>query len=194
MSSATASLEKVEKAIGDLRLSTQQSGSANQGRNGGRRNGGRVNNEIKVPAEEFDFATANARFDKVNGVGRKPVADSDERTNPSDDEDASKASKEAEKKSEPAYDPKRSFFDSLSSANTNAPRGGGRGGGGRRGAGKSRREEEREKNVATFGEPGGVGLMGPGAYVGGYGGRRGGGRGRRAPGGTGRRVNVVADQ
>ena len=38
-------------------------------------------------------------------------------------------------------------------------------------------EEERERNVATFGEPGGIGLMGPGAYVGGYGRR--GGRGRR---------------
>jgi protein LSM14 len=38
--------------------------------------------------------------------------------------------------------------------------------------------------VATFGEPGGIGLMGPGAYVGGYGRRGGGGRGRRGgPGG-----------
>ena len=40
-----------------------------------------------------------------------------------------------------------------------------------------RYQEERERNVATFGEPGGIGLMGPGAYVGGYGRR--GGRGRR---------------
>lgn len=41
--------------------------------------------------------------------------------------------------------------------------------------------------MATFGEPGGVGLMGPNAYVGGYG-RRGGGRGGRRGGG---RRNVV---
>ena len=53
--------------------------------------------------------------------------------------------------------------------------------------GKSRREEEREKNVATFGEPGGVGLLGPNAYVGGYG-RRGGPRGGRR---GGARRNVV---
>ena len=53
---------------------------------------------------------------------------------------------------------------------------------GEKGVGEmKKREEERERNVATFGEPGGVGLMGPGAYVGGWGGygRRGGGRGRR---------------
>ena len=31
-------------------------------------------------------------------------------------------------------------------------------------------EEEIERNVATFGEIGGVGLMGPRAYVGGWGG------------------------
>jgi protein LSM14 len=36
------------------------------------------------------------------------------------------------------------------------------------GGGRNRREEERERNVATFGEPGGLGLMGPGAYVGGW--------------------------
>ena len=39
------------------------------------------------------------------------------------------------------------------------------------------------RNVATFGEPGGVVLMGPGACVGGWGvyGRCGGDRGRRNP-------------
>ena len=87
-----------------------------------------------------------------------------------------------------AYNPQKSFFDSLSSGTPPAPSGGGgrRGGrGGRGGAGaggRNRREEERERNVATFGEPGGVGLMGPGAYVGGWGGygrRGGGGRPRR---------------
>ena len=35
---------------------------------------------------------------------------------------------------------------------------------------RNRREEERERNVATFGEPGGVALLGPGGYVGGWGG------------------------
>lgn len=96
--------------------------------------------------------------------------------------------------SAPAYDRKLSFFDTLSSG-SNAPtlvdgagRGGGRGGR-RGGGGRNRREEERERNVATFGEPGGIGLMGPGAYVGGWGGygRRGGGRGRRGGSAVGAR-------
>jgi len=99
---------------------------------------------------------------------------------PSNDSNAS------EKKKEPAYNRQRSFFDSLSSSTSTPPSGpggvGGRGGrrGGAGGAGRNRREEERERNVATFGEPGGVGLMGPGAYVGGWGGYgRRGGRPRR---------------
>lgn len=101
------------------------------------------------------------------------------------------------------YNPSKSFFDNISSdANSKKPaprppgeRGagprsgsgepgaghGGRGRGRGGGYGRSRRDEEREKNVATFGEPGGVGLLGPGAYVGGYGGYR----GRRRRGGQG---------
>ena len=121
-------------------------------------------------------------------------------------------------KSNAVYNPSKSFFDNISSdANSKKPEprspgergrartGGGEGGGGHgRGRGRgahnrSKRDEEREKNVATFGEPGGVGLLGPGAYVGGYGGYRGrrrrggqggGGRGARG-GGVVTRVNVV---
>ncbi|THH11982.1 hypothetical protein EW145_g273 [Phellinidium pouzarii] len=167
VSNASASLEKVERALGDLRLSNAQART--------RRNGGRQHAEIKVPSTDFDFAGSNARFDKTAVGGRTSTQgdDSEANTNPSDEEvDAATASKNSkDKEGPPAYNPTRSFFDSLSSSAISAPGlgGGGRGGGGgRRGMGKSRREEEREKNVATFGEPGGVGLMGPGAYVGGY--------------------------
>ena len=58
------------------------------------------------------------------------------------------------------YNPGKSFFDSLSSSTQAQPpaqRGVGRGG---RGGARHRREEERERNVATFGEPGGVRLDG----------------------------------
>jgi len=95
-------------------------------------------------------------------------------------------------KEDKAYNPQKSFFDTLSSsAHPGPPNGatggrgiggerGGRHGGGGRGGGRNRREEERERNITTFGEPGGVGLMGPGAYVGGWGGYgRRGGRPRR---------------
>lgn len=118
---------------------------------------------------------------------------------------------------EKVYNPKASFFDNISSDLTGkkpvadksgtAPEaqddsGGGRGRGRGRGGpsyGRMRRDEERERNVETFGEPGGVGLMGPGSYVGGYGGyrgkrRRGGGpRGGGRGGATGNapRVAVV---
>lgn len=193
VSNAAVSLEKVERALGDLRLAQAQQSQPASSANGSRgpRRGGRQHNEIKVPMSDFDFQSSNARFDKTALTGgRKSAqsAESDEHTNPSEDEGdapsksgSSKAAKDKESGA-PAYNPKRSFFDSLSSsANGPTPSAGGRGRGGR-GMGKSRREEEREKNVATFGEPGGVGLMGPGAYVGGYG-RRGGGRGGRRGGG-----------
>ncbi|KZV75751.1 hypothetical protein PENSPDRAFT_35150 [Peniophora sp. CONT] len=134
------------------------------------RNGGsRAAPPVAVPAQDFDFQGSNAKFNK-EAVSPGPEQDDDV---------------------EPAYNPQRSFFDSLSSGaggggSSGAPvRGGGRGGRGR--GGRNRREEERERNVATFGEPGGVGLMGPGAYVGGWGGygrRGGGGRGRRGGGVT----------
>jgi len=113
-------------------------------------------------------------------------------------------------KKESVYNPSKSFFDNISSDLTakkparaaDASKAGtqddGAGGGeGTRGRGRGRggpsygrirRDEEREKNVETFGEPGGVGLLGPGSYVGGYGGyrgrrKRGGGANRGARGG-----------
>ena len=198
---AAASLEKVERALGDLRLSNAQaqnqtrSSTSNSNGTRGRRSGGRQGGhqnqtqhvEITVPTTDFDFESANARFDKAaltsaHGKTASPSLSDDEKTNPSDEENDGKKAQtpqsEADKEGDRAYNPKKSFFDSLSSSATSLPPTRGRGG---RGMGKSRREEEREKNVATFGEPGGVGLMGPGAYVGGYGGygRRGGRGGRR---------------
>lgn len=201
VSNAAASLEKVERALGDLRLATAQSQSqtptTSNGSRGGRKNGGgrQQHVEIKVPTTDFDFASANARFKKTPPAEEQKGDESDEHTNPSDDEgdQRSKASSKAQK--DPAYNPRVSFFDTLSSSASAAPPEikSERGGRGKRGMGKSRREEEREKNVATFGEPGGVGLLGPGAYVGGYGGygRRGGGRGGRR--GGGRRPAAGAD-
>ncbi|EIN07026.1 hypothetical protein PUNSTDRAFT_114533 [Punctularia strigosozonata HHB-11173 SS5] len=171
VSTATASLQTVERAIGDLR------GGEREGNNN-RRGGGRGGREIKagdlrVPVTDFDFESSNKRFDK-NAI-KSPGTDHPASPGLGADGEAPGEEEHAE---EPAYNPKKSFFDSLSASTGggSAPheRGRGRGRGGR-----TRREEERERNVATFGEPGGVGLMGPGAYVGGWGGygRRGGGRG-----------------
>ncbi|KAH6902381.1 Scd6-like Sm domain-containing protein [Coprinopsis sp. MPI-PUGE-AT-0042] len=235
---AATSLQNVERALGDLRVSDGSaitaaavvSGShhhpGERGGRGGRRGGrgGHRNDaptEIKVPTTDFDFETMNAKFDKAalaaSAAGKS--AGSNPNVNPSagplsaaaagvvqtpDAVAAEEGTSEGVKdKSPAAYNPQKSFFDTLSSnASTNAMEGGGRGGRGRRGGGgpggpgggghggaggRNRREEEREKNVATFGEPGGVGLMGPGAYVGGWGGygRRGGGGRGRGRGGRG---------
>lgn len=189
VSSATASLESVERALGDLRVNgggaSDPAVTAARGGHGGRR--GRHHDgkagDLRVPTTDFDFQSANARFDKSALTPKTPKT---EETTPNGEgeeaaeEEDKKAAKDRETPT--AYNPKSSFFDSLSSgsngpSNENRGRGGGRRGGG----GRNRREEERERNVATFGEPGGIGLMGPGAYVGGWGGygRRGGGRGRR---------------
>ncbi|KAI0093749.1 Scd6-like Sm domain-containing protein [Irpex rosettiformis] len=184
VNSATASLETVERAIGDLRVDGP-SGPPHGGR-GGRRGGRHADSrptELKVPATDFDFESSNARFDKSSlGPAAKPNKSQSGEVTP-DAQEEQKEESDAEEK-DTAYNPKKSFFDSLSSGSID-PATGGRGRGGRRGGGgRNRREEERERNVATFGEPGGIGLMGPGAYVGGWGGygRRGGGRGRRGGG------------
>jgi len=180
--SATASMETVERALGDLRV-TEVNGVPQVPQRGGRRGGGggrgqQQGHDIRVPNTDFDFQSSNARFDKA---ALSPRGTPNAEGSPAEGEEVPKGK---EKEGETAYNPKKSFFDSLSSG-SNAPtenRGGGRGGR-RGGGGRNRREEERERNVATFGEPGGVGLMGPGAYVGGWGGfGRRGGRGRRGQG------------
>jgi len=190
---AAASLETVERALGDLRLSNNINNGSNHtnhhpsvGRGGRRGRGSRPETEhIKVPTTDFDFQSSNAKFDKgaLSPAAKEVLA-------PSNSGDEGADSEKAKEKEKPAYNPSKSFFDSLSSSAATpggVPLTGNGGGRGRRGGGvgggntgRNRREEERERNVATFGEPGGVGLMGPGAYVGGWGGYgRRGGRPRR---------------
>lgn len=181
--------------MGDLRVSAASQTASNQGthangRGGGRRGrGGRPGPELpeqrRVPATDFDFEGSNAKFDKA--AAAKAATKLPTREDSADDDEGAEDSVEDGPKA--AYNPKASFFDSLSSsASTLAERGGGTEGRGARRAGggtggRTRRDEERERNVATFGEPGGVGLLGPGGYVGGWGGySRRGGRPRRGGG------------
>ncbi|KAG5735190.1 hypothetical protein E4T56_gene19892 [Termitomyces sp. T112] len=156
---AAASLETVERALGDLRVSTTRG----RGRGGaGARPSRHTQQQLTVPTTDFDFESMNAKFDKAalgpgadeqpNGVGAL----------------AANASPATADTTTSAYDPAKSFFDTLSPVPL--PRR--RGPGGpvsnptiNTGAPRSRREEERERNVATFGEPGGYGGHGG---VGGY--------------------------
>lgn len=170
VNSATASMETVERALGDLRVNNGAGGQR-----GGRRGGGRdiKAGDMRVPVIDFDFQGSNAKFDKTAvAPSAKPT-----RNAPEEEKDAGSEDEEDNEEEDGAYNPKKSFFDQLSSSAAHPPPHGMGGGRGRGRGGRSRREEEREKNVATFGEPGGIGLMGPNAYVGGYGRR--GGRPRR---------------
>ena len=154
------SLESVERAIGDMRGTNGPIGSGDRGHHG---HGATVKgNELKVPTTDFDFEGSNARFDKAAIVPKKSKdASEGEGVTSEGVVDTPLAGKEEDEK-ELAYNPQKSFFDSLSSSTQAVPPPS-RGGAGRRGGGgRNRREEERERNVATFGEPGGVGLMGPG--------------------------------
>ncbi|PFH45945.1 hypothetical protein AMATHDRAFT_8442 [Amanita thiersii Skay4041] len=204
--SAAVSLETVERAIGDLRVSnaanvTTATGGGRGGRRGRGQHRGENHQEIKVPNTDFDFESSNAKFDKAAlaaASNKTAVNGSTPSGETKNGEGAAEGdNKPTEEEKQAAYNPSKSFFDSLSSsthpsisASLESGRGNGRG---RRGGagGRNRREEERERNVATFGEPGGVGLMGPGAYVGGWGGygrrsarpRRGGGGGSAAQAG-----------
>lgn len=168
INSATASLETVERALGDLRVTGNGNGTpqptANGGGGGGGRSKPRRNGAIssnsgpkpEVPTTDFDFESSNARFDKA-ALSKSGVDSEDGENNNNSPEGAAAADNKDDAKS-PAYNPKSSFFDSLTPGPAPPPRGN-RGGRGRGGRGpslaRSRREEERQRNVATFGEPGG---------------------------------------
>ena len=186
-------METIERAIGDLRVANgAPNGAQQQGQRGGRRGGRGQGSDIKagdlrVPTTDFDFESSNARFDKA-ALAPSPRGTPKNDSTEAEDAEDSEAKAKAKEEENAAYNPKKSFFDTLSSG-SNGPSADGRGRGGRRGGGRNRREEERERNVATFGEAGINGLLGPGAYVGGWGGygRRGGGRGRRGGAAVGAR-------
>jgi len=175
-----------------LRVSNANATAVNGGGRGGRRGrgqhrGGEAPVEIKVPATDFDFEGSNAKFDKAavavasnkanSAVNGEEDANGAEHGEPSGDKVSGEAAAKDQEKPG-AYNPSKSFFDLLSSSahpSISASTENGRGGRGRRGGGSgmSRRDEERERNVATFGEPGG-------SYGGGWGGYgRRGGRPRR---------------
>lgn len=194
IANADASLESVERAMGEVRLASTNARTRRN--NGGQRQSATAHAEITVPTTDFDFAGMNARFDKAAlapGRAKNGTEDGGDDDDTSEEEGEIKAKSKSPKpdESNASYNPKSSFFDSLSSSASGPPPRGGRGRG--RGMARSRREEEREKNVATFGEPGGIGFMGPNAYVGGYG-RRGGARGGRRGGGPRRNVAVVGTE
>lgn len=172
-------------------------GERGRGRGYGRPYNAPIPAAASIPTTDFDFQSSNQRFDKKATVQEHPalqskptaptenISPTERAANPTNGHAES-----AEPKKDEFYNPSKSFFDNISSdANKTKPerpvsapaeRARARG----RGRGRSRRNDERDRNVETFGEAGGIGLLGPGQYVGGFGGFR--GRKRRgAPRGAG---------
>lgn len=150
-------------------------GRGGQGQRGGRQEGGQKN--IEVPKEDFDFETANAKFNKQD-LAKEAIASGEPMGSPvnedvpsttnghADDEDVVIPAKPSN------YDKKSSFFDNISSdlkdrteqqqSNEFVD-------------GRAMRNQERNRNMETFGQ---------GSVDGGFRGR---GRGRgRGFGGRGR--------
>ncbi|KAH8798407.1 Scd6-like Sm domain-containing protein [Flagelloscypha sp. PMI_526] len=93
---------------------------------------------IAVPTEDFDFQTSNARFDKTQLSPNPDAAGTESGATPDEDKDK-------------AYDRSKSFFDSFDSAGapgttlpSSTPQA--------RHERRVRREEERSRNMSTFGE------------------------------------------
>jgi protein LSM14 len=119
--SASATLEKVERAMDELR--TQPAGaptsaapashSGRGGRRGGRGGGGGgggQSSRVQVPDTAFDFDAMNAKFDKASLRPNESESESDS------EESEDHAPDEAEKKDNVKfYNPQRSFFDDISS-------------------------------------------------------------------------------
>lgn len=150
-----------------------------------------------LPKEDFDFDRANSKFDKssiyaiAGGVSPSspatPVAP-EQTTSPEPGEIVENPVSPSAEEPRKFYDRSKSFFDDISSdtkAKTDGTAGGGGGGGrggpggsgpgggrgrGGRGGGRNRRDEERTKNLSTFGEAGTNSGHGYGQWQGGNGG------------------------
>lgn len=157
-------MDNLTKKVNEMRVNAVRGGPVSRGR--GR--GGRPNTtKVEVPDSDFDFAQANAKFNKQDVV-KEAIAGSPLTENPNGAE--IEAEEPADTTDTPApYNKSRSFFDNISSeAKDRADNQGQKPGG------REWRGEEQRKNMETFGQ---------GSVDGGYRNYRGRGRGR---GGRGR--------
>ena len=193
----TDGVDNLTQKVNQMRVQDQQIRGRGRGRGttprGGRRESAQKN--IDVPKEDYDFESANAKFNKQD-LGKEAVASGSPITSPTDGETAdpfaatngqTDGDNEAEdivippaksSSTEKGYDKKSSFFDNISSdlkdrveqAQQEYTV-----------DGRAMRTQERSKNMETFGQ----GSVDQGGYRGGYRGR-GRGRGRGGYGGYNR--------
>lgn len=163
-------VESLTRKVGELRTNDhvraprqpgRDGGFANRGTRGGRGGARNAVMNTEVPKTDFDFETANAKFNKEDLVKEatagSPLAENPPALSPT--EPGLPAS---------GYNKSTSFFDNISSESKDRMEAGNS-----RPGGREWRGEEQKKNVETFGQ----GSVDNG-YRGGYRGGRGRGRGR----------------
>ncbi|KIX99377.1 uncharacterized protein Z520_04953 [Fonsecaea multimorphosa CBS 102226] len=179
---SAAAVDALTKKVAEMSTSTTSNGTARGGRGGFR--GGRGGNyhrgsgqkKMEIPKSDFDFESANAKFNKEDLIKEAIASGSPLEENPTQEEDSGEKPTPTRKDSlttaAPAYNKSTSFFDNISSEAKDREEGND----GRAHA-RQVRSEEFKKNIETFGQ---------GNVDGGYRGRgRGGGYGRgRQYGGT----------
>ncbi|OAP57681.1 hypothetical protein AYL99_08419 [Fonsecaea erecta] len=177
---STAAVDALTKKVAEMSTPTTSNGTARGGRGGFR--GGRGSNfhrgggqkKMEIPKSDFDFESANAKFNKEDLIKEAIASGSPLEENPTQEEDDGEARKPTPTRKDslpsagPAYNKSTSFFDNISSEAKDRVEGSDG-----RAYARQVRSEEFKKNIETFGQ---------GNVDGGYRGRgRGGayGRGRQ---------------
>lgn len=203
-----AAVDALTNKVAELSTSNAQPGSVRGGRGGPR--GGRGGNygrggakKIEIPKSDFDFESANAKFNKEDLIKEAIASGSPPVAGPEDNVDADGAEPDAAASLTPqrkdsvttsatSYNKSTSFFDNISSEAKDREENS------ERGNNRQVRSEEFKKNIETFGQGNvdggfrgrgrggyGRGRQYGGTYRGGYGNRGYGYRGQRGRGGQG---------
>lgn len=179
-------MENLTKKVGEMRLNTVRGGTNARGSRGR----GPRPAKVEVPDADFDFASANAKFNKQDVLKEAIAGGSPLRETANGGASTPEAVAESSSSSvsiPPAYNKSKSFFDNISSEAKERSLNGGQKPGGREWRG-----EEQRKNMETFGQ-GSV----DGGFRSGYRGRgrgRGGGLGRGRGFGRGGRGGGFRDR
>ena len=159
-------VDNLTRKVDEMRLNVARGGSQSHR---GRGRGGPRHAKVEVPDSDYDFETANAKFNKEDVVKEKiagsPIAEI------SQDDLEGEAEKAASGEPKEAYNKTKSFFDNISSEAKDR-----KDNNGQKPGGREWRGEEQRRNMETFGQ---------GSVDGGFRGYRGRGRGRGMRGGRG---------